>query len=203
MCGQSSQLQRWNGGRTMSEAMICVCGSGRWSAGEDGKCNDCRPDACRVGTTVHDAVSGLVNHELTEVTEGGNFLTKCQNLILVGRGKLIENNLITCQACLKPEEPEPLPPPPRVAQSAHARRKSGRPTGRPQWRPERNQNKEDRDRLRYAMTAIVAATEWYNRGGEGQFAKEMLDQAHLGYRFLAELLAHHGMIDPPETLDVD
>jgi hypothetical protein len=45
---------------------------------------------------------------------------------------------------------------------------------------------------------VVASVEWLQRGEPGQFMDNVLDQAHMAYRFLGELLAVHKRIEPPE-----
>lgn len=127
-------------------------------------------------------------HEVTSVTDAGAFVTKCQNLI---RGGIASEEEIsaTCTSCLtwddEQKEEEDLVP---KKKTGHTRK----PTGRPQYRPHRSKEYVTKESLTFAAKAVMAAVEWYNRGGENQFTEEMLDQVNLAQRFCAEILLSHG-----------
>lgn len=68
-------------------------------------------------------------------------------------------------------------------------------------RPGRDSLREARENLQHAHKAVVAALEWLQRGDDLQFVEQVLDQTHLGYRFLGELLVKHHRIEPPEDVE--
>lgn len=57
--------------------------------------------------------------------------------------------------------------------------------------------------LRHAMRAVVAAQEWEIRGEDGQFIANTLDQVHLAYRFLQEILVKAGRVEADTEDDDD
>ena len=125
-------------------------------------------------------------HDVIATTGAGSAVTKCENLIK--EAVLIEGGDVICDACLTWDQPkeEPLAPPKKRTGSVR------KPTGRPQNRPHRSKQYVTQESLTFAGKAIMAAVEWYNRGGEQQFTQEMLDQVNLCQRFCAEILQSHG-----------
>ena len=115
-------------------------------------------------------------------------VTQCENLV---RGSGIEPKegvLVTCRACLDWHTPKEAPPAPPKKRTSSTRT----PTGRPRYRPHRSKQYLTQESLTFAAKAIMAAVEWYNRGGENQFTGEMLDQVNMAQRFCAEILVNHG-----------
>jgi hypothetical protein len=132
-----------------------------------------------------------VDHEVTEVTDSGNYVTKCQKLIMAEMvAEVFTDTAVSCKDCIEPQV--------EVAVVARPR-KPRPPNAKPQWRTARNRHAEMVQGLKFAHKAIVAALEWAERGENLQFIEESLDQSHLGYRFLKEILIDHRRI-PDDTI---
>lgn len=125
-------------------------------------------------------------HDVVAQSTGGKNITQCQQMI---QADCTEDGEITCPRCLGQETiPQPVV------------KKIVRKSKKPMWRPSRDLKRETTENLSHAHKSIVAAQEWLHRGNPGQFTEQMLDQAHMAYRFLTELLALHKRIEPPEEL---
>lgn len=70
--------------------------------------------------------------------------------------------------------------------------------GRAPWRPSKSKTEDAIDSLQHAHTSLVAALEWLDRDEEGGYMETALDQAHLSFRFLEELLEKHGRVEKRE-----
>lgn len=151
--------------------------------------------------------SGEVSHEVETITGTGNIITVCQRLISPSKraddipsGVVdIDGGEVTCEACHATHLPPPPPPDPLLSPPRRVQRRP--PSGRPQWRVSKSAAQNAGENLKYALVAIVASAEWHNRGIEGQFRENMLDQAALAYRFLGELLVSHGRDTNPVDPD--
>lgn len=73
--------------------------------------------------------------------------------------------------------------------------------GNPAHRTRKGAGLRAQDNLQHAHREVVAALEWLQRGGPEQFLQSALDRAHLGYRFLHELLVEHGRIEMSADLE--
>lgn len=146
-------------------------------------------------STVVKDVHGRVWHEVVETVPEG-YKGKCGLLVLNGRAKLRDNGISDCAGC-RGEVPEPAKP--RTPAKPHAPHGTVRAaTGRPWGRVARDLQKETVVGYQHAHKAVVAALEWSQRGADGQFVNEALDQANMAYRFLQELLVANGRIPDPD-----
>jgi len=145
-------------------------------------------------TTVVRDLQGKVSHEVLEVTADDNFLTKCSRLILRGRSRVTEDDLVSCSDCSHPkveEAPKPKAPP--------RPKPERKPTVRQVWgRKSRTSRRDMSDNLQFALREVIAAIEWNERGEENQFVDNALDRTNLAYRFLGEILNNHGRLNEDE-----
>lgn len=125
-------------------------------------------------------------HEIVTDLEDGRVVVACQSIVEKADGVMVDS-AVDCPTCLTPRTTPARPP--RAPRARKA-----------QWRPARDAQREAGDSLKHAHKSVVAAIEWFQRGEEMQFLERSLDQAHLAYRFLGELLAKHRRIDPPDDL---
>lgn len=132
---------------------------------------------------------GCKFHTIVDEISVGRYTTVCQQLLNGTTVELVMVGDVVCDKCLHPETLV------QTVAAAPRKRATGR---RPQWRPSRDRVREARETLQHAHRALVAAIEWGNRGEESQFEDNVLDQAHLAYRFLGELLVKHKRIEPPD-----
>ena len=131
-----------------------------------------------------------IDHEVVDVTDTGNYVTKCQLLIMGGEHSVVfQDTTVNCQNCKSPPVYVPVPRKPRA------------PNARPQHRTARNRHQEMLQGLRFAQKAVTAALEWAARGEQLQFLDQSLDQTHMAYRFLKEILEDHGRLQDDSLLD--
>lgn len=134
-------------------------------------------------------------HEVTDITDSGNYVTKCENLLVkeqIEEVLLIEECAVSCKRCIEP--PVAVVPKPRRVRAT---------SGKPQWRVARNVRVESIQGVRFSHKAIVAALEWFDRGEADQFTEQALDQIHLAYRFLKEILITYKRIPDDTLLDTE
>lgn len=125
-----------------------------------------------------------VDHEVTDVTDSGNYVTKCEHMFMkVDIVGVFNDTVVNCKGCIAPPVHVPRPPKPR-------------PVGaKPAYRPSRDLIVETQQGAKFAHVEIVAGLEWLQRGEPGQFLDTALDRLHLAYRFLNEVLVTHNRID--------
>jgi hypothetical protein len=126
----------------------------------------------------------LVDHEVADVTDSGNYVTKCENMFMKDQiVNVFEDTVVNCKGCAAPPVHVPRPAKPRPAGS------------KPAYRPSRDLVLETQQGAKFAHIEVVAGLEWLQRGEPGQFLDTALDRLHLAYRFLHEVLVNHDRID--------
>lgn len=125
-------------------------------------------------------------HDVVEETVAGNYLTACSTFMDKAMTSIVSEDVsVDCPDCQAP-----------VAQVLVAPSSmKPRTSLKPQWRTARNLHNETTQSLKFAHKAVVGAMEWHERGEPGQFLPQTLDQTHMAFRFLKEILVTHGRID--------
>lgn len=125
-----------------------------------------------------------VSHEVTQSLEDMKHVTTCQRIVVGVAMEGVVNP--SCERCCQPA---------LLVTEVPARPRKRSPNAH---RPARDSVREARDGLQHAHKAVVAALEWFQRGDDMQFMSQTLDQAHLAYRFIEEILVKHRRIEPRE-----